>query len=103
MNWIIYATFLLSKLAIIAGLVFLSMLTVPVILFILCLGMLLAYVRDVEPTVDVHKIYVSKLTFSFFTLGNVRSLYFALFSQIISYFPHVSWPRNPRIRNKSIF
>ncbi len=103
MNWIIYATFLLSKLAIITGLIFLSILTAPVILFILCLGMLLAYVRDIEPTVEVHKIYVSKLTFSFFTLENVRSLYFALISQINTYFPHVPWLSNPRIRNKSIF
>ena len=102
MNWIIYATFLLCKLAIIAGLVLLSILTVPVILFILCLGMLLAYVRDVESTVYLPR-HVQNSKSPFFTLENAKSLYFALIAQIISYLPHVSWPRISSIRNKSIF
>jgi len=98
MNWIIYVTFLLCKLVIILGLVLLSILTVPVIIFILGLGMLLAYVRDVESTV-----YMKESVFSFLTLENMKSLCFGLITQMTSHLAHISWPlsrlRLPNIRN----
>ena len=91
MNWIIYATLTLIKLAIIVGLVLLSILTVPVIILMLCLGMSLGYLRDIEPTVYIEKS-------SFFALENIRSIYFFVITQMVSRLQQIS-----NIRNKSSF
>lgn len=91
MNWVIYATFTLTRLTIILGLVLLSILTVPVILCLLCMGMLLAYLRDIEPALYVEKPPV-------FDLENVKAIYFFVITQTIS-----SLQRIPSIRNKSSF
>lgn len=91
MNWIIYATFTLTRLTIILGLVLLSILTVPVILFLLCLGMSLAYLRDIEPALYMEKPSV-------FALENVKAIYLFVITQTIS-----SLQRIPSIRNKSTF
>lgn len=91
MNWIIYATFVLIRMTIILGFVLLSIITVPMILFLLCLGMLLAYLRDNEPALYAEKPLV-------ISLDNLKAIYLSVISQIIS-----SLQRIPSIRNKSTF
>ncbi|QMU61321.1 MAG: hypothetical protein GKR92_06285 [Gammaproteobacteria bacterium] len=92
MNWIIYVTLAATKLTIVGGLVLLSVLALPIILLLLSLGVLLGYLRDVEPNIYTNKFSSTK--FKMLELTNIKAIWFYTYPQIIARFQHFLIAKN---------
>ncbi len=80
MNWIIYAILSVIKLFIISVLVLISVVLMPVILLLFSLGIVLSYLRDVEP-----KIYArdySSLSFDPLSFINMKATWLTLHPRV---------------------
>jgi hypothetical protein len=82
MNWIIYLSFSIAKLLIISSLALLAFFVLPIIFMIFSFGLLLSYLRDIEPNFYGDNALSNPL--EGLTLNNLKSLWFIIFPQIVS-------------------
>lgn len=90
MNWIIHSLINVAKLFTISGLIILSALVVPILALIFVLGMLLGFLRDIEPRFLSNK----QLTLSF---SKIKYDYFLLLPTKLARIQH-AWIQRDRYR-----